>query len=118
VEKMTEKNHLVNKESELNVNKVDDTLDRMSDERMDDILSNFEQFKSYLATRVELGEKLGLSEERLAQAAEKVAGYLAAKEEPKNREEKLLQELWLVGNKEQRHELAHLLVRMVLNKEN
>ncbi|MBF0706878.1 MULTISPECIES: DUF3243 domain-containing protein [Bacillales] len=114
---MSEKNHLVDKDSQLDVNKVDDTLDRMSDDKMDDILSNFEDFKKYLATRVEIGEKLGLSEEALAQAAEKVAGYLAKKEEPKNREEKLLQELWLVGSKEQRHELAHLLVRMVLTKD-
>ncbi len=114
---MSEKNHLVDKESQLNVEKVDDTLDRMSDDRMDDILTNFENFRDYLATRVEIGEKLGLSEEALAQAAEKVAGYLAQKEEPKNREEKLLQELWIVGNKEQRHQLAHLLVRMVLNKD-
>ncbi|WP_347552331.1 DUF3243 domain-containing protein [Pseudalkalibacillus hwajinpoensis] len=110
---MSEKNHLVDKDSNLNVNKVDDTIDRMSEDRKEDILSNFEGFKDYLAKRVEIGEKLGLSEEMLAQAAEKVAGYLAQKEEPKNREEKLLQELWLVGNKEQRHELAHLLVRMV-----
>lgn len=114
---MSEKNHLVNKDSELNVNKVDDTIERMSDDRLDSILSNFEDFKGYLATRVQVGEKLGLNEEALAQAAEKVAGYLAKKEEPKNREEKLLKELWLVGDKEQRHQLAHLLVRMVQTKE-
>ncbi|MGB7999281.1 MAG: DUF3243 domain-containing protein [Anaerobacillus sp.] len=114
---MSEKNHLVDKDSQLNVDKVDDTLERISDDRMDHILTNFENFRDYLATRVEIGEKLGLSEEALAQATEKVAGYLAQKEEPKNREEKLLQELWVVGSKEQRHQLAHLLVRMVLNKD-
>ncbi len=115
--RMSEKNHIVNKKSELDLKKVDDTIDRISEDRIDDILSNFEQFKGYLAEKVEVGEKLGLSEERLAQAAEKVADYLAHKEEPKNREEKLLQELWLVGEKEHRHALAHMLVRMVLKEE-
>jgi hypothetical protein len=46
-------------------------------------------------------------------AAEKVEDYLAKHEEPKNREEKLLQELWKVGDKEERHKLPHMLVKLV-----
>ena len=34
--------------------------------------------------------------------AEKVAGYLVANEEPRNSEEKLLQELWKVGTQAER----------------
>ncbi|PWW40008.1 uncharacterized protein DUF3243 [Paenibacillus pabuli] len=48
----------------------------------------------------------------MAKIAEKVADYLAAREEPRNREEKLLQELWNVGKEEERHMLAHMLVRL------
>lgn len=97
-----------------NVNKkVDEKLKNFDDEKKEDILANFNQFKQYLHDKVEIGEKMGLSEERLAQITEKVAGYLAKNEEPKNREEHLLQELWKVGNKEERHMLAHMLLRMV-----
>lgn len=97
-----------------NVDKqVEDKLKHFDDEKKEEILANFENFKNYLGSKVELGEKMGLSEERLAQITEKVAGYLAKNEEPKNREEHLLQELWKVGSKEEQHMLAHMLLRMV-----
>ncbi|WP_203332038.1 DUF3243 domain-containing protein [Planococcus beigongshangi] len=97
-----------------NVNKkVDEKLKNFDDEKKEDILANFNQFKQYLSDKVEIGEKMGLSEERLAQITEKVADYLAKNEEPKNREEQVLQELWKVGEKEERHMLAHMLLRMV-----
>ncbi len=93
--------------------KVDDKLKNFDNEKKEEILANFENFKNYLGSKVEIGEKMGLSEERLAQITEKVAGYLAKNEEPKNREEHLLQELWKVGDKEQQHMLAHMILRMV-----
>ncbi|HSJ37664.1 MAG TPA: DUF3243 domain-containing protein [Planococcus sp. (in: firmicutes)] len=97
-----------------NVNKkVDDKLKSFDDEKKEDILANFNHFKQYLSDKVEIGEKMGLSEERLAQITEKVADYLAKNEEPKNREEHLLQELWKVGKKEEKHMLSHMLLRMV-----
>jgi hypothetical protein len=70
-------------------------------------------FKSYLGDKVSKGEKLGMNEEQLAKTAQKVADYLAKHEEPRNREENLLHELWKVGNEEQQHHLAHMLVRLV-----
>ncbi len=93
--------------------KVDDKLKNFDNEKKEEILANFENFKNYLGSKVEIGEKMGLSEERLAQITEKVAGYLAKNEEPKNREEHLLQELWKVGDKEQQHMLARMILRMV-----
>jgi hypothetical protein len=59
-----------------------------------------------------MAENIGLNEEYMAKIAEKVAGYLANHEEPRNREEKLLQELWKVGTKDEQHYLAHMLVRL------
>ena len=102
-----------------NVNKkVDEKLKNFDDEKKEDILANFDNFKQYLAQKVEIGEKMGLSEERLAQITEKVSKYLAKHEEPKNREEYVLQQLWLVGEKEERHMLAHMLLRMVQQEDN
>jgi hypothetical protein len=93
--------------------KVEKELDNVNPEKKEEILSNFSTFKSYLGKKVARGEKLGLSEEQLAKTAEMVANYLAKNEEPRNREENLLQELWKSGNKEQQHALAHMLVNMV-----
>ncbi|AZB42434.1 DUF3243 domain-containing protein [Bacillus sp. FJAT-42376] len=96
-----------------NINNVEEKVDQMDSEKKDRILQDFEQFKSYLSDKVSKGEKLGLGEEQLAKAAEKVADYLAKHEEPRNSEEYLLYQLWKVGDKEQQHALAHMLVRMV-----
>ncbi|RBW69837.1 DUF3243 domain-containing protein [Bacillus taeanensis] len=92
---------------------IDQTIDQMSNEKKDEILSNFEEFKSYLGDKVEWGKKLKLSEETLAKGAEKAANYLAEHEEPRNREENLLRELWKVGTEEEQHKLAHMLVKLV-----
>lgn len=85
----------------------------MSPEKKDDILDNFNRFQMYLKDKVEMGEKMGMDEHQLASAAEKVANYLARNEEPQNREQHLLKELWSVAEEDERHKLAHILVRMV-----
>ncbi|KIL51885.1 DUF3243 domain-containing protein [Jeotgalibacillus soli] len=93
-------------------NKVEKEILHADSEKKEEILQNFDRFKNYLGDQVAKGEKLGLGEEALAKGAEKIGDYLAKNEEPRNREEKLLQELWKVGDKDQRHQLAHLLVRL------
>jgi len=93
--------------------KVQEELNKVNPEEKDEILANFSTFKSYLGDKVAKGEKLGLGEEQLAKTAEMVAGYLANNEEPRNREENLLQELWKSGDKDQQHALSHMLVNMV-----
>ncbi|KAB7706138.1 DUF3243 family protein [Bacillus aerolatus] len=113
---MTEENHAIHKDGELRTDKVDDTLERISEERMDSILADFDSFKSYLKKRLTVAEKIGLNEEQLALTAEKIGDYLAEHAEPKNREEKLLQELWKTGTQDERHHLAHMLVKLVDNE--
>ncbi|HEY2494589.1 MAG TPA: DUF3243 domain-containing protein [Paenibacillus sp.] len=114
---MSEHNHVVNKDGELDMNKVDDTLDRISDSRVNSILSDFEVFQSYLSKRIRLAESIGLNDEQLARTAEKIAEYLSENEAPRNREEKLLQELWKVGTEEERHKLSHMLVKLAQTSE-
>lgn len=93
--------------------KVERTVDQMSFEKNDEILANFETFKEYLGGKVTMGKSMGLTEEQLALAAEKVGDYLVKKEDPRNSEEKLLQELWKSGSQEERHMLSHMLVKLV-----
>ncbi|HZG72932.1 MAG TPA: DUF3243 domain-containing protein [Chondromyces sp.] len=114
---MSEENHVVKKDGEFRLDKVEEAVSRIDSERMEDILSNFENFISYLHNRVDVAKAIGLSEEQMAKTAERIADYLADHVEPKNREEKLLQELWKVGNQEERHSLAHLLVKLASNSD-
>ncbi|WP_203249059.1 DUF3243 domain-containing protein [Sporosarcina beigongshangi] len=93
--------------------KVQKELSKIDGEEKNQILENFNRFKQYLSEKVELGEKMGLSEEKLAKTTELVANYLAKHEEPRNREENLLMELWKSGSKEEQHMLAHMLLEMV-----
>ena len=94
-------------------NKVESELHGMDSEKKEDILANFTKFKDYLSNQVSKGEKLGLSDEQLAKATEFVAGYLAKHEEPKNREQFVLQELWKVGDAEEQKILSSLLLKLV-----
>ncbi|WP_040287695.1 DUF3243 family protein [Sporosarcina koreensis] len=93
--------------------KVEGELQNMDSEKKEDILENFNRFKSYLADQVAKGEKLGLSDNQLTKATEFVASYLAKHEEPKNREQYVLQELWKVGDKDEQKALSSLLLKLV-----
>jgi len=112
---VSEHNHVVSKDGSVAMNKVSETLERIEPEQKDAILEHFESFQNYLGKRIQLAQRIGLNEEQLAVAAEKVAGYLAEHEEPRNSEEKLLLELWKVGSQEERHQLAHMLVKLAQN---
>jgi hypothetical protein len=104
---------MANQSTDKMESKVSGTLSRMSEDKKEDILSNFGHFKEYLGNKVSLADKLGMNEEQQAKAAQKIGDYLAAHEEPKNREEKLLYELWKAGSKEEQHMLSHMLVKLV-----
>lgn len=92
--------------------KVEEKLSNTDNKKKEQILAEFSTFIDYLGDKVQMGEKMGLSEERIAQLASKVADYLAKKEDPKNSEEYLLQRLWQVGDKEEQHMLSHMLVKL------
>ncbi|WP_181350328.1 DUF3243 domain-containing protein [Thalassobacillus sp. CUG 92003] len=94
------------------MNKMEQKAADMSEEKKEDILQNFDKFADFLGSKVSKAEKIGMSEEALAQSAEKIANYLAKHEEPRNREEHLLQQLWKNGTEQEQHALSHMLVRM------
>lgn len=95
------------------LNKITEKISELTPEQKEDILNNFSNFKSYLQDQLAKGQKLGLSDDLLAKGAKFVAEHLAKNEEPKNREQKLLQELWKVAEEDEKKTLAKLLVKMV-----
>ncbi|WNQ10494.1 DUF3243 domain-containing protein [Paenibacillus aurantius] len=109
---MSERDHVIEKDGDLQTDKINQAIEKIGDGQKEQILADFGAFQEYLAKRIQMAQGIGLNEEQLAVTAEKIADYLAANEEPRNREEKLLQELWKVGEKDERHKLAHMLVRL------
>ncbi|SES31472.1 DUF3243 domain-containing protein [Salipaludibacillus aurantiacus] len=97
---------------------AEEKLENMSPDKKQEILESFDEFQNYLNDKIQKGEKLGLSEEHLAKGAERVAEYLKNHEEPKNSEEKLLQEMWKVSDDDEKHKMAHTLVKLAKKEGN
>lgn len=76
-------------------------------------LSDWNKWKNTLSKAVKLGETVGLSEETIDKLAYRVGNTLTAAVDPENREERVLQELWKVGDDCDRKTLAKLIVKMV-----
>lgn len=74
--------------------------------------NDLDKWKDALGKAVDLGENIGLSSNSINNIAEKVGSFLANHVEPTNDEEKLLKELWDVGNQHDKHVLAKLVVKM------
>lgn len=77
------------------------------------ILESFEQWKSFLSQQVYQAQGAGASQNTIVNAATRIGDFLANKVDPKNREQRLLKELWDKGNQEERHALAAMITRMV-----
>lgn len=77
---------------------------------------SFEQWgkwKKTIKTAVDLGETVGLTEKTVENIGVKIGNILAAKVDPENREQRLLQELWKVGDDTDRQCLSKMIVKMV-----
>ena len=95
--------------------RVSNQIDKMSTEEKDHILQSFSHFTSFLKDQLAKGESLGLSDGMLAKATRFVADHLAKNEEPRNREEKVLNELWQAADEDEKKALSRVLVKMVQN---
>jgi hypothetical protein len=76
-------------------------------------LSHWEKWKGTLAKAVSLAELMGLSENSINKIASKIGTALSSAVDPENREQRLLQELWKVGDDDDRAVLAKLIVKML-----
>jgi hypothetical protein len=81
--------------------------------QMATVLKSFDKWKQFLGERVSQAELVGMSEETITKLAFQIGEYLQDKVDPKNEEERVLKELWDVGNEQERKTLAHLMVKLV-----
>jgi hypothetical protein len=77
------------------------------------VLSNFDQWKDFLGDRVDQAMETGMANDKVQHVAYRVGEYLADKVDPKNDQERLLQEMWNSSGEEDRHALARMMVNLV-----
>ncbi len=83
---------------------------------MASVLQTFDKWKEFLAERVSEAERAGMSDEMISKLAFQIGEFLNNKIDPKNEQERLLKELWDVGNEDEKKALARLMVKLVHNK--
>ncbi|MBS4537804.1 DUF3243 domain-containing protein [Clostridium sp. D2Q-11] len=78
-----------------------------------DNFDNWNKWKSTLHKAVNLGETVGLSENTIEVIGTKIGNVLSSNVDPENREQRVLQELWRVGDDKDRKTLSKMIVKMV-----
>lgn len=77
------------------------------------VLDSFDEWKGFLSQKLNQAQKMGMSNETITNVAYQLGDYLAADVDPKNREERLIRELWVRANDQEQKTLANLMVRLV-----
>jgi len=79
---------------------------------MSTVLKNFDTWKKFLGDRVKHAEKIGMSEEAIANLTYEIGGFLDDKVDPQNEGNRTLKEIWDVGDEEERKTIARLMVKL------
>jgi len=79
---------------------------------MANVLENFDNWKQFLKSRVEQGKKIGLTDETITNLAYEIGSFLEERVDPKNEEQRVLKELWDVGDETERKTIASLMVKL------
>ncbi|WP_168122190.1 DUF3243 domain-containing protein [Paenibacillus sp. HB172176] len=80
---------------------------------MSTVLTNFETWKHFLEDRLEQAKSMGMNEDTIAKLAYEIGSFLDEKVDPKNEQERVLKQLWDVGDESERKTIARLMVRLV-----
>lgn len=80
------------------------------------LLSNWEQWTSFLGEQVDDAQDKGLPKKMIEKAAVQIGDYLAKNVDPQNEQERVLSDLWGVADKDEKHAIASCIIRLVDNK--
>jgi len=75
--------------------------------------AQWEKWKGTLAKAISLADRVGLSDSSIEKIGVQIGNILSASIDPENREQRLLQELWKVGDHEERTILTRMLIKML-----
>jgi hypothetical protein len=80
---------------------------------MSTVLKSFDRWKEFLGDRLTAAERKGMSDETVTKLATQIGGFLADKIDPQNPEERVLKELWDLGDESERKAIARLMLKWV-----
>lgn len=80
------------------------------------VLDDFSTWKEFLANRIGQAKDFGMSDKTITEMAQHVGDYLSQNVNPKNEEERVLQQLWNAASKEEQRALASTMIKLVQNK--
>jgi len=83
---------------------------------MSTVLNSFDTWKKFLGERVTAAKNMGLNEETISKLAFEIGEFLDNKVDPKNDEERVLKELWDIGDESERKTIARMMVKLAENK--
>jgi len=79
---------------------------------MSTVLSNFDTWKKFLGERVAAAKNMGLNEETISKLAFEIGEFLENKVDPKNEEQRVLKDLWDIGDDAERQTIARMMVKL------
>lgn len=77
------------------------------------VLDNFGTWKEYLKNKLDDAQQAGMNEETITNVAHQVGDYLNERVDPKNEEQRVLQELWSAANEEEQQAIANTMIKLV-----
>jgi nuclear transport factor 2 (NTF2) superfamily protein len=77
------------------------------------VLSTYDKWKQFLGERVQNARQAGMNDTTIQKLATEIGDFLAQKVDPKNDEERVLQELWAVSDENERKVLAGVMMKLV-----
>jgi len=77
------------------------------------VLENFDQWKDFLSKQISNAKASGASDDNIVNAATRIGHFLADKVDPRNREQRLLKELWDKGTEQERNHLMSMVTKML-----
>ena len=77
------------------------------------LTDSFARFKSELADKLQTAQRMGASRGTILNAARDFSEWLAREVDPNSPEQRLLKELWEVGDDNERNSLVSMLVKFV-----
>ena len=80
------------------------------------MLSNWEQWTSFLGTQVSDAKESGMSSKVIEKTAVQIGDYLAKNVDPQNEQERVLSDLWSVAEKDEKQAIASCIIKLVENK--
>lgn len=78
-----------------------------------DIIEDWDKWKKTLSKAVSIGENVGLSDHTIEDLGVKIGEFLASNVDPENPEQRVLKELFDVGNQKEQEVLTSMIIKMV-----